>query len=245
MPSLVQWLHFSGARGVDGLPISSGTVSFFQPGSTSISVTAYSDKDGSSILTQPIALDAAGRAEVYLTAQAECVVKDALGSTVRLSGDCNSVAAEQVNVSWGGSPDTLAGALVSIATIINQAFPIVPAESLVATTISTQTPAFTFDDTKTLNIFYATYGGTSATGSIAWPSPAPTLTVGARYHIVIHANTGGGGTAITSLSFASNFRLSANPSPIVSTHTYSADFVALYSSSQLVQVTPWVDVVAP
>ena len=56
MAALTAWLKFSGARKSDGTPVASGTVYFYQPGTTNTQVTVYSDKDGTTAITQPLTL---------------------------------------------------------------------------------------------------------------------------------------------------------------------------------------------
>jgi len=107
MASLVKWLMYSGARTVAGEPVASGTIGFYVPGSTSEEVTVYADMAETEPLVQPVSLDAAGRAEVYLKVPAEVIVKDADGATVRLSENATTVDSAQVVASWGGSSSNL------------------------------------------------------------------------------------------------------------------------------------------
>jgi hypothetical protein len=83
---------------VTGAPVASGTVEFFVPGSTSEYVDAFTDYEETEEHTQPITLDAAGRAEVYLSSQAEIVVKTSTGAASRLSENGESVSIAQVDV---------------------------------------------------------------------------------------------------------------------------------------------------
>ncbi|HEY5956084.1 MAG TPA: glycosyl hydrolase family 28-related protein, partial [Polyangiaceae bacterium] len=119
--SLVRSLFFSGATGADGLPIASGSASFYVPGSTSEAVTVYADAAATTPLTQPVALDAAGRAEVYCAVQAEIIIKDAFGVVKRTTTNGNSVQADQVDVQWGGSASTLDAALSGLESNIGAA----------------------------------------------------------------------------------------------------------------------------
>jgi hypothetical protein len=101
--SLVKWLAFSGARDVTGAPVASGLAYFYVVGSTSTAVQAYSDYQATTPLAQPVTLDAAGRAKVYLKVRSEIVIKTSAGGAVQLSEDGTGVDAGQVVVaSWGG-----------------------------------------------------------------------------------------------------------------------------------------------
>jgi hypothetical protein len=110
MASLIQWLKFTGARNVDGTPIATGTIEFFVPGSTSTRVLAYSDSSAQTTLTQPITLDAAGRAEVFVAAKAQYLIKDYTGAVIHgVDTDSlnveNSVTSPQVDITsayWSG-----------------------------------------------------------------------------------------------------------------------------------------------
>lgn len=106
MASLVDWLAYSGARKSDGTAVASGTAYFYRPGTTSTQVTAYSDKDGLTAITQPVVLDAAGRAVVYLKAPARIRVLDSTGVEVRLEDRANTVNASQVEVEQTGFTGT-------------------------------------------------------------------------------------------------------------------------------------------
>lgn len=120
MASLVKELFHSGARNEAGAVIASGKVYFYVVGSTSEEVTIYADKDELTVLTQPVTLDAAGRAEVYLKEQAEVKILDADGVLKRLSLNATSVDAKQVDMSsittWTGGD--LAGMFGKITSSI-------------------------------------------------------------------------------------------------------------------------------
>lgn len=106
MASLVSWLSYSGARASDGTAVASGTAYFYQPGTTNTQVVVYSDADGLLAITQPVSLDAGGRAEVYTTAPVRVVVLSSAGATVRLEDRANTVAAAQVEVEQAGFTGT-------------------------------------------------------------------------------------------------------------------------------------------
>lgn len=101
MASLVQWLSYSGARRVDGTPVASGKAYFYVPGTTSSPAVVYSDADGLLAITQPITLDASGRAEVYVKTAVRCEVQDITttpATVTRVEDRANTVNATQVEV---------------------------------------------------------------------------------------------------------------------------------------------------
>ena len=102
MASLVKELFVSGARGLDGLPVASGYAYFYVVDSTSEEVDVYADKDETEPLTQPVHLDAAGRAEVYLKVPAEIQIFSATGTLQRNTADGTSVDSGQVSASVSG-----------------------------------------------------------------------------------------------------------------------------------------------
>jgi hypothetical protein len=240
--TIVDWLYFSGARGVDGNPVSSGSVSFYNPGSTSVAVPVFADSTGTP-LAQPVALDAAGRATVYVNSPCEIIVKDAFGATVRTASNSIAVIGDQVAVSWDSTTKTLSQALEEIATFM-AAQPVDAANEGLPTleTISTQNPVFTMNVDITINLFYASYPAASDTATVNLPSPV-TLTVGRKYRIIVQANqVGGGGTSITSLVMGTGIQAQATPTPILTLSKVSGEFIAL-TASTLTQVTPWVVVI--
>jgi hypothetical protein len=98
MASLLSWLAYDGARTSAGAAVASGKAWFFQPGTTSTQVAVFSDADGLYALTQPVTLDAGGRAVVYTDRVVQCEVQTAAGATVRLSDRANAVSAAQVEI---------------------------------------------------------------------------------------------------------------------------------------------------
>lgn len=98
MASLLGWLAYDGARTSTGAAVASGKAWFYQPGTTSTQVTVFSDADGLYALTQPVSLDAGGRAVVYTDRVVQCEVQTAAGATVRLSDRANAVQAAQVEI---------------------------------------------------------------------------------------------------------------------------------------------------
>lgn len=106
MASLLGWLAYAGARASDGTAVASGTAYFYRPGTTNTQVAVYSDADGLTAVTQPVSLDAGGRAEVYAADPVRVVVLDSLGATVRLEDRANTVTALQVEVEQAGYTGT-------------------------------------------------------------------------------------------------------------------------------------------
>lgn len=109
MASLVTWLKYSGARKIDGTPVASGRAFFYEPGTTSTQIPVYSQPEGFGVLTQPVALDAAGRATVYINGRARIEVQEAVTNLVMAVSDlANTVTAQQVEVlasaSWAAQP---------------------------------------------------------------------------------------------------------------------------------------------
>lgn len=103
MAQLIDWLAGSGARNADGTAVSSGLAWFYEVGGGTTSATVYADVDGTVIATQPVALDAAGRAVVYTIEPVRALVQDATGVTVLDVDDANVNRAEAVqvdNASW-------------------------------------------------------------------------------------------------------------------------------------------------
>lgn len=67
--------------GPDGKPLSLGTVTFYVPGTTTLKST-WADVNQQVQNTNPVALDAAGRASIYGAGLYRQIVKDAAGNTV-------------------------------------------------------------------------------------------------------------------------------------------------------------------
>lgn len=98
MASLIDWLYYSGARTSTGAAVASGYAYFYQPGTTATQVPVYSDADGLTAITQPVRLDAGGRAEVYADAAYRIEIQDSTGASVRGSDRGNTVTADQVEI---------------------------------------------------------------------------------------------------------------------------------------------------
>lgn len=80
MASLIDIL-VSGIRKSDGTVADSGTVMFYEPG-TSVQRAVYSDEDGETVYTQPITLDADGTKRVYTDGPVRMIVNDSDGNQI-------------------------------------------------------------------------------------------------------------------------------------------------------------------
>src|SRR6185369_10356983 len=99
MASLVGWLADAGARDASGNPVASGYAWFFQPGSTSSQQeVVFGDADGLVPLTQPVRLDAGGRAVVYTNTVCQVVIQTSTLASVRTHDRGNAVTAAQVEI---------------------------------------------------------------------------------------------------------------------------------------------------
>lgn len=94
--SLVQCLA-SGLVTSAGVPIASGKVRFYSPGTLS-ALTVYSDTAGSTPIAQPLTLTAGGTGTVYARGLVRMIVKDALDSTSLLDVNINTYVSNGVNV---------------------------------------------------------------------------------------------------------------------------------------------------
>jgi hypothetical protein len=244
MTTLVQWLYYSGARDVDGLPVSSGSVRFFVPGTAKASsVVAYSDAAGTVPLTQPVALDAAGRAEVYLNVYAEIEVKDAAGSIRRDSANATRVMAAQTEVTWYTGVNTpairqLDVALAEIAAFMQAAAAVAPPSSGVLVEVATTNPSFEFTPTKTVNTFYASYAGAAGTLTITWPAGNPTIEANTQFIIMI--STGPSAT-FSGVTIAAKIATITPPTTLEANKRYTATFISppTNSTAGIYQITPW------
>jgi hypothetical protein len=117
MASLVKWLFFAGARDVAGTAVASGKAYFYQYG-TSSELTVYKNDTASESWTQPITLDAAGRAEVYITAPAEVRIKTAAGASVTLSTRGESYPAGAVDCTWDSTAHELDAVLTHLESAL-------------------------------------------------------------------------------------------------------------------------------
>lgn len=117
MAQLLDWLALAGARDADGDPVSSGSAWFYEPGGGSTAATVYTDVDGTVIADTPVALDAGGRATVYVTSPVRVLIQDATGADVSDIDQADVHRAEAVQVDNAGWTDSyLDGVLTRLYT---------------------------------------------------------------------------------------------------------------------------------
>jgi hypothetical protein len=105
MASLVNWLKFAGARNSDGSAIATGTAYFYAVGSTSELLTLYSNANETATISNPVTLDASGKATVYAKVAGQVLIKNYAGATVLQADSALSPTADQViirNVNFYG-----------------------------------------------------------------------------------------------------------------------------------------------
>lgn len=109
MAHLLTALAVAGACDNTGTPVASGRAWFLVPGSTSTQKTVYSDADGLSPLSQPVSLDAGGRATVYTNGAVQMLIEKASGTTFTpvqtwdRANTCESPEVEVENAGWTGT----------------------------------------------------------------------------------------------------------------------------------------------
>lgn len=237
-PGLVDWLFFSGARDETGAPVSSGSVYFYAAHSTSVLIDVFSD-DVATPIVQPVALDAAGRATVYIRDMCEVKVLDAAGATKLLINNASVVPSTLVSTLRGGVGSTLDVDLATINAALAVQAAIVPSETYSVNVRSGTNPAFEFDPTRTLNVMKTTYAGAMGTPTIAWPVPSPALVKGTRYRFLIQ---NGSGTA-TTITFPSQITHSwgqaGSPTAMAANTYYTAEFMVTDDQAHLFQSSAW------
>lgn len=116
MAQLLSSLAFAGARDSTGAPVSSGVAWFFEVGGGTTQALVYGNEAGTTILTQPVVLDAGGRAVVYTIEPVRLLIQDSTGADVADHDQANVTRAESVQVDNAGFTDGyLNGVLDSIA----------------------------------------------------------------------------------------------------------------------------------
>lgn len=80
-----------------GTPVASGYARFYQPGTTT-PITVYSDETATATLSQPVSLDAGGRAEVYTLVPCRLIAKKSDDATTVFDGNPNYVDATMVSI---------------------------------------------------------------------------------------------------------------------------------------------------
>lgn len=129
MAQLIDYL-VGGARDDDGEAVSSGSAYFYAPGSSTTEVTVYSDEDGLTPVAQPVALDAGGRATVYVRQQCRLIVLDSSGDVAVDVDRCVAVQATNVEVQNAGFSGTnlttlatgVAGGRTDLDTVLTRAY---------------------------------------------------------------------------------------------------------------------------
>lgn len=81
MAKLIESLALSGSQKSDGTPNASGKVWVYVQGSLTLS-TVFANADGDAVLSQPVTLDAAGRATIYVDQVVTLHVETAAGANV-------------------------------------------------------------------------------------------------------------------------------------------------------------------
>lgn len=235
MATLIPWLKFSGARNSDGTPVASGKAYFYEPGTTT-PIAAYASADEHGQLTQPVALDAAGRAEVYVAEQAKIVITTADDAAVSSVDNATGIEAEHVNGSFDGA--------ILLNEILDAIAALFDSDSYSILTDATATPSFEFDPDAKINVFSMSYAGSVTSVTITWPSPAPTIPVGRRYTLIFQFKTGctpGGAVTVTwgaNLTEEATTKLQTVwQAGITAPELWSADFIK--TPNEIVQCTPW------
>jgi len=82
----------------NGDPLDGGLLYFYEPGTTTAKAV-YSDSTGTVVLTNPVVLDSAGRATIWLDGYYKVVLKDSLGNQISSVDNVSS----QCNYSWEAS----------------------------------------------------------------------------------------------------------------------------------------------
>lgn len=106
MAQLISWLKYVGARDVDGDPVDSGAAYFYQPGTTNTRVAVFSDADGLVVQSQPVTLDAGGRASVWVSGACRIEIQDSDGEVIAVGDRGNTVAAGAVEIENAGFTGT-------------------------------------------------------------------------------------------------------------------------------------------
>lgn len=106
MAQLLDWLAYAGARTSAGAPASSGAIWFYQAGGGTTLATVYSDVGGTVVSSNPVTLDAGGRAVVYVTSPVRAVIQDATGADVMDADQADVNRAETLQLANAGWSDT-------------------------------------------------------------------------------------------------------------------------------------------
>ena len=124
MATLIGWLAGCGDRLDDGTPNASGSVQAFVPGTT-VQASVFGDSAESAPLSQPIPLDAAGKATVYANAPVDLQFNDSSGASLHsfvTANGLNARAIEVENAGFSGLSNTgtvVAGGKTSLDAILS------------------------------------------------------------------------------------------------------------------------------
>lgn len=126
---LVEFLAYSGARKSNGAVVASGRCWFYQTGSGTTLAIIYADADGTATQVNPVTLDAAGRAVVYVKEQVRILIEDVNHLPIVDQSDAGVIRSELVEVESEGftgvDPDTggqIAGGRTDLAAVLESAF---------------------------------------------------------------------------------------------------------------------------
>ena len=238
MASLVKWLYFSGAMDGTSLPVSSGKAYFWVPNSTSAPATIYADAAESQPLTHPITLDAAGRAEVYVVADCEIVIKDVSGAQERLSVSAEGTKAGPFYGTFQGTPNTLDSILLNIGTQLTNLTATPTPDTRVVTTVPTASPVFTFNENFRVNVFKATYATAMGNITVNWPT-SPTLVKATRYRFFVQMGSGTATQVLFPAQITHSWGAVGSPSTLAANTYYTAEFMVNEAETGLYQTTSW------
>lgn len=110
----------------NGLPLVGGLIYSYDAGTTTPKAT-YTDSGGGTPLSNPIVLDSAGRAEIWISGAYKFVVKDSLGSTIHTTDNVTAGGLlsdgdyGDVTVSGGGSIISVDADAITNAKLANMA----------------------------------------------------------------------------------------------------------------------------
>lgn len=103
----------------NGNPLDSGSVYFYEPG-TSTAKTVYSDSNGNTALSNPVILDSAGRASIWLNGYYKRVIKNANGVTIKTEDNLSSQHYQSVTsvefVAQSDTPSYISATQFSVST---------------------------------------------------------------------------------------------------------------------------------
>lgn len=121
----------------NGAPLASGSVSFYVPG-TLTPKTTWSDPAGTVPNTNPVSLDAAGRATIYGAGSYRQIVKDVFGATV---WDKQTAGINTNTLTWAGT----AGGTVNALTVTSSSFTSTDGQDVTFRASGTNTTAVTLN----------------------------------------------------------------------------------------------------